>query len=353
MNSEQFVGIDVSKSHLDVAVYPSGEQDRWENNDSGIEKLIKFVKSLPVVLVVLESTGGYESLAASILSANALPVVVVNPRQVRSFAKATGKLAKTDQIDANCIAHFASAVHPEQRQLKDEHMQLLAALNTRRRQIINMLVAEKNRLYTAPKANAKNIRQHIKWLEKNLEQIDKDIQKQIRNSPIWRENDNILRSYKGIGAVSSTTLLSDLPELGKLDGKKIAALAGLAPFNCDSGQYRGRRRIWGGRSHVRKALYMAATSAKRFNPQIKAFYDRLTEAGKPHKVAMTACMRKMLVTLNAMLKNKTYWSHEYKTLDFQHACHSLLERTSFPPASLMAETGLESLGESALAGRSL
>ncbi len=320
MNSEQFIGIDVSKSHLDVAVYPSGEQHRWDNDDSGIEKLIKFVKSLPVALIVLESTGGYESLAASILSANALPVVVVNPRQVRSFAKATGKLAKTDQIDAHSIAHFASAVRPEQRQLKDEHMQLLTALNTRRRQIVSMLVAEKNRLYTAPKANQKNISQHIKWLEKNLDQIDKDIQKQIRNSPIWRENDDILRSYKGIGSVSSTTLLSDLPELGKLGSKKIAALAGLAPFNCDSGQYRGRRRIWGGRSHVRKTLYMATISAKRFNPQIKAFYDRLTDSGKPHKVAMTACMRKMLITLNAMLKNKTYWSHEYKTLDFQHGC---------------------------------
>jgi len=320
MNSEQFVGIDVSKSHLDVAVYPSGEQHRWGNDDSGIEELIKFVKSVPAALIVLESTGGYESLAASMLSASALPVAVVNPRQVRSFAKATGKLAKTDQIDAHSIAHFASAVRPEQRQLKDEHMQVLTALNTRRRQIVSMLVAEKNRLHTAPKANQKNIGQHIKWLEKNLDQIDTDIKKQIRNSPIWRENDDILRSYKGIGPVSSTTLLSDVPELGKLDGKKIAALAGLAPFNCDSGQYRGRRRIWGGRSHVRKTLYMATISAKRFNPQIKAFYDRLTDAGKPHKVAMTACMRKMLITLNAMLKNKTYWSHDHKTLDFQHGC---------------------------------
>ena len=320
MDSDQFVGIDVSKSHLDVAMYPSGQQDRWDNDDSGIEKMIKFVKSLPVALIVLESTGGYESLAASMLSANALPVVVVNPRLVRSFAKATGKLAKTDQIDAHSIAHFASAVRPEQRQFKDEHRQLLAALNTRRRQIINMLVAEKNRLHMGPKANQKNIAQHIKWLKKNLEQIDKDIQKQIRNSPIWRKDDDILRSYKGIGPVTSTELLSDLPELGKLGNKKIAALVGLAPFNCDSGQYRGRRHIWGGRSHVRKTLFMAAMSAKRFNPQIKAFYDRLRDAGKPHKVAMTACMRKMLITLNAMLKNKTYWSQGYKSLDFEHGC---------------------------------
>ena len=320
MNSEQFVGIDVCKSHLDVAVYPSGQQERWDNNDSGIEQLIKFVKSLPVVLIVLEATGGYESVAASMLSAKVLPVVVVNPRLVRNFAKATGKLAKTDQIDAHSIAHFASAVRPEQRQLKSEHMELLAALNTRRRQIISMLVAEKNRLHTAPKANQKNIGHHIKWLEKNLEQIDKDTQKHIRNSPIWCKDDDILRSYKGIGPVSSSSLLSDLPELGKLDSKKITALVGLAPFNCDSGQYRGRRRIWGGRSHVRKTLYMATQSAKRFNPQIKVFYDRLRDAGKPHKVAMTACMRKMLITLNAMLKNKTYWSQGYKSLDFEHGC---------------------------------
>lgn len=320
MISEQFVGIDVSKSHLDVAVYPGDQQGRWSNDDSGIEELIKFVKALPVKLVVLEATGGYEALAASLLSANALPVVVVNPRQIRSFAKAIGKLAKTDRLDAHIIARFAGAVRPQPRELKDEHLQLLTALNTRRRQIISMLVAEKNRLHTAPNANVKNIRQHIKWLEKNLEQIDKDIQNQIRKSPIWRENDDILQSYKGIGPVASTTLLCDLPELGSMAGKQIAALAGLAPFNCDSGRYRGRRRIWGGRAHVRQVLYMAARSAVRYNPQIKTFYARLTGAGKPHKVAMAACMRKMLITLNAMLKNKTVWSQQHKTLDFEHGC---------------------------------
>jgi len=320
MNSENFVGIDVSKCQLDVAVYPSGQQGSWANDDSGIAEVVKFVQSLPATLIVLEATGGYEALVASELSAQALPVVVVNPRQVRSFAKATGQLAKTDRIDARSIARFAGAIRPPQRQLKDEHLQRLSALNTRRRQIISMLVAEKNRLHTAPKANEKNIRQHIKWLEKNLEQINTDIHRQIRNSPIWRESDDILQSYKGIGPVSATTLLCDLPELGTLDGKKIAALAGLAPFNCDSGKYRGRRRIWGGRSHVRKDLYMAARSAIRFNPQIKAFYGRLSEAGKPHKVAMTACMRKMLMTLNAMLKNKTTWSQYHNKLDFQHGC---------------------------------
>ena len=320
MKSDTFVGIDVSKSNLDVAVYPSGQQETWDNDDNGIGQLVGFVKSLSATLIVIEATGGYELLASSMLSAHGLPVVVINPRQVRSFAKATGKLAKTDKIDAHSIAHFASAVRPELRELKDEQVQLLSALNKRRRQIVNMLVAEKNRLHTAPKANVKNIRQHIQWLEKNLKQIDTDIHKQIRNSPIWREHDDILQSYKGIGPVSSTLLISDLPELGQLNAKKIAALAGLAPFNCDSGKYRGRRRIWGGRSQVRKGLYMAAKSAIRFNPEIKAFYTRLVDAGKPHKVAKTACMRKMLVTLNSMISNKTHWVPWYKSLDLEHSC---------------------------------
>ena len=320
MESDNFVGIDVSKSNLDIAVYPSGQSNRFDNDDSGVDSLMGFLQPLSPRLIVVEATGGYETLCASMLSSKNLPVVVVNPRQVRSFAKATGKLAKTDKIDAYIIAHFASAVSPPQRNLKDEQMQLLAALNNRRRQIIGMLVAEKNRLHTSPKANEKNIRQHIKWLEKNLKQIDTDIHKQIRNSPIWREQDDILQSYKGIGTVSSTLLISDLPELGQLTAKKIAALAGLAPFNCDSGRYRGRRRIWGGRSHVRKTLYMAARSAVRFNPEIRSFYKRLICAGKPHKVAMTACMRKMLVTLNAMTRDKTYWQPDYKSLAFQHSC---------------------------------
>ncbi|MCP4628017.1 MAG: IS110 family transposase, partial [bacterium] len=284
MNSEQFVGIDVSKSHLDVALHKNDKVNRWSNDDSGIKQLIAFLKPLPVTLIVLEATGGYEAQAASMLNQNGLPVVVANPRHVRNFAKATGALAKTDQIDARIIAHFANAVRPAQRQLKDEHTQLLAALNARRRQIVDMLAAEKNRLHTAPEANKKNIRQHISWLEKNLKQINKDIQKTIQESPVWRENNDIIQSYKSIGPVSSSTLLSDLPELGTLDRKKIAALVGLAPFNCDSGQYRGRRRIWGGRSHVRRTLFMAARSAVRFNPEIKEFYDKLRVAGKPNKV---------------------------------------------------------------------
>ena len=320
MNSEQFVGIDVSKSCLDVAIHKSDKVNQWNNDDSGIKKVIAFLKPLSVTLVVLEATGGYESLAASMLNASDLPVVVANPRHVRNFAKATGVLAKTDQIDARIIAHFASAVRPARRELKDEQTKLLAALNARRRQIVDMLAAEKNRLHTAPQANKKNIRQHIKWLENNLKQINKDIQKAIRESPIWHETDDIIRSYKGMGPVSSSTLLGDLPELGTLDRKKIAALVGLAPFNCDSGRYRGHRRIWGGRSHVRKTLFMAARSAIRFNPIIKAFYEKLRDAGKPHKVALTACMRKILITVNAMVKNRTYWSQGYKNLDFEHGC---------------------------------
>lgn len=320
MNSEKFVGIDVSKSYLDVALYESDKVYQWTNDDSGVKKLIKFLKPLSVTLIVLEATGGYEALAASMLNENGLPVVVANPRHVRNFAKATGALAKTDQLDARNIAHFASAVRPARRELKDDQTKLLAALNARRRQVVDMLAAEKNRLHTAPKANKKNINQHIKWLEKNLKQINKDIQNAIRESPIWRENDDIIQSYKSMGPVSSATLLSDLPELGALNRKEIAALVGLAPFNCDSGLYRGRRRIWGGRAHVRKTLFMASRSAIRFNPVIKSFYEKLRVAGKPHKVALTACMRKILITVNAMVKNRTYWSQGYKNLDFEHGC---------------------------------
>jgi len=320
MNSEQFVGIDVSKSYLDVAFYESNKVHQWSNDDSGVKKLIKFLKPLSVTLIVLEATGGYEALAASMLDESGLPVVVANPRLVRNFAKSTGALAKTDQLDARNIAHFASAIRPARREFKDEQTKLLSALNARRRQIVDMLATEKNRLHTAPKASKKNIGQHIKWLEKNLKQINKDIQKAIRESPIWRENDDIIQSYKSMGPVSSATLLSDVPELGTLNRKQIAALVGVAPFNCDSGKYRGRRRISGGRAPVRKTLFMAARSAVRFNPVIKSFYERLRESGKPHKVALTACMRKILITVNAMVKNRTYWSQGYKNLDFEHGC---------------------------------
>ena len=320
MNSETFVGVDVSKLILDVNVLPSDQAQQFTNDDKGVKQLVTFLRKIDPALIVFESTGGLEILAVSSLVEHQLPVVIINPRQVRDFAKATGRLAKTDAIDAGTIARFARDIRPEIRPLKDEQTQALSALNTRRKQIVDMLVAEKNRLYSALKPNRKSIQQHIRWLEKALENINNDIDQMIKKSPTFCKNNKILQSFKGVGPVTSATLLCDLPELGSLDRKKIAALVGLAPFNCDSGKHRGRRRIWGGRAHVRHTLYMAARSAIRFNPQIKSFYQRLSDAGKPHKVAMAACMRKMLITLNAMIKNKTTWSQNYKTLDFQHGC---------------------------------
>ena len=307
MNSEAYVGVDVSKDQLDVNVLPSNATKQFFNDDAGINKMLKHLKSIDPTLIVFESTGGLEMPAVSSLIENHLPVVVVNPRQIRDFAKATGRLAKTDSIDAATIARFARDIRPEVRPLKDEHTQLISALNARRRQIVDMLVAEKNRLYTAPKPNKNSIQKHIQWLEKSLEDINKDIDKTIKKSPTWRENDKILQSFKGVGPVVSATLLSDLPELGTLNRKKIAALVGVAPLNCDSGRFRGRRRIKGGRANVRRKLYMAAVASLRHNPMIKGFYDRLVAAGKPPKLALTACMRKILTILNAMMKNRTYW----------------------------------------------
>jgi len=307
MNSEAYVGVDVSKDQLDVKALPCNETRQFSNDDPGIKKLVTFVRKIDPQLIVFESTGGLEMAAVSSLIENHLPVVVVNPRQVRDFAKATGRLAKTDSIDTDTIARFARDIRPEVRPIKDEHTQLLSALNARRRQIVDMLVAEKNRLYTAPKPNMKSIQKHIQWLERSLEDINQDIDKIIKKSPTWRENDRILQSFKGVGPVVSASLLGDLPELGTLNRKKIATLVGVAPLNCDSGRFRGRRRIKGGRANVRRKLYMAAVASLRHNPMIRDFYDRLIDAGKPSKLALTACMRKILTILNAMMKNRTYW----------------------------------------------
>ena len=307
MSSEAYVGVDVSKDLLDVKVLPSNEFQQFSNDDAGIKKLIKFLKKIDPVLIVFESTGGLEMPAVGSLIENNLPVVIINPRQIRDFAKATGRLAKTDSIDADTIARFACDIRPEVRPIKDEHTQLLSALNARRRQIVDMLVAEKNRLYTAPKPNKKSIQKHIQWLERSLVDINKDIYKTIKKSPTWRENDKILQSFKGIGPIVSAALLCDLPELGTLNRKKIATLVGVAPLNCDSGRFRGRRRIKGGRANVRRKLYMAAVASIRHNPMMKDFYNRLIDAGKPPKLAITACMRKILTILNAMMKNRTYW----------------------------------------------
>jgi len=307
MNSEAYVGVDVSKALLDVKVLPSNETQQFSNDNAGIKKLIKFLKKIDPALIVFESTGGLEMPAVSSLTENHLPVVIINPRQVRDFAKATGRLAKTDLIDADTIARFARDIRPEVRPLKDEYTQLLSALNTRRSQIVDMLVAEKNRLHTAPKSSIKSIQEHIQWLERSLKDINKDIDKTIKKSPMWRENDKILQSFSGVGPVVSASLLCDLPELGTLNRKKIATLVGVAPLNCDSGRFRGRRRIKGGRANVRRKLYMAAVASIRHNPMMKDFYDRLIDAGKPPKLVLTACMRKILTILNAMMKNRTYW----------------------------------------------
>jgi len=307
MNSEAYVGVDVSKSSLDLNVLPGSQTQKFSNDDRGVTQLVKFLRNIDPTLIVFESTGGLEMLAVSRLVERQLPVVITNPRQVRDFAKATGKLAKTDAIDAGTIARFARDIRPEIRPFKDEQTQALTAINTRRRQIVNMLVTEKNRLHTALKPNRKSIEDHIGWLQKALSDINYDIDQMIKQSPIWCENDKILQSFKGVGPVTSATLLCALPELGSLDRKKIAALVGVAPLNCDSGKYRGRRRIMGGRAEVRRSLYMAAVAALRYNPTIKSFYDRLIDAGKPPKLALTACMRKILVILNAMMKNRSYW----------------------------------------------
>lgn len=307
MNSEAYVGVDVSKSSLDLKVLPGGQTQKFSNDDKGVTQLVKFLRNIDPTLIVFESTGGLEMLAVSSLVERQLPVVIINPRQVRDFAKATGKLAKTDAIDAATIARFAQDIRPQIRPFKDEQTQALTALNTRRRQIVDMLVAEKNRLHTALKPNRKSIEQHIRWLENALSDINSDIDQMIKQSPTWRKNDKILQSFKGVGPVTSATMLCALPELGSLNRKKIAALVGVAPLNCDSGKYRGPRRIMGGRAEVRRSLYMAAVAALRYNPTIKSFYDRLIDAGKPPKLALTACMRKILVTLNAMMKNRSYW----------------------------------------------
>jgi transposase len=307
METKLFVGVDISKDSLDVAIGPQKEIITFSNDQKGVDVLVKKLRRIDAQLIVFESTGGYELLAASCLAEAGLAVVIVNPRQVRNFAKATGILAKTDAIDAGVIARFAEAVKPEVRQLKDQQTSELTALVTRRRQIIEMIVAERNRLKLANKRNKKDIEDHIRWLKKRLDKIETDIGKMIQSSPIWRCKDDILRSVPGIGPVTSASLICDLPELGVLSPKKIAMLAGLAPLNCDSGKYKGRRRIWGGRSSVRSILYMATLAAIRCNPAIKGFYQRLLAAGKCHKVAATACMRKLLIIVNAMLRDQTLW----------------------------------------------
>ena len=292
---------------MDVAVRPTGKRWTLPYDQTGIEGLIPQIVDLEPALVLLEATGGLELPLVAALAAAALPVVVVNPRQVRDFAKATGTLAKTDTLDAGVLAHFADAVRPEVRPLKDAETQVLNSLTARRRQVMTMLVSEKNRLGTAIGAVSPRIEAHIAWLEQELSDLDKGLRQTLRRSPVWREKDDLLRTVPGVGEQISLTLLANLPELGTLNRRQIAALVGVAPYNRDSGALRGKRAVWGGRSRVRAVLYMGALVASRHNPAIRDFYQRLLAAGKPKKVALVASMRKLLVILNGMLKHGSPW----------------------------------------------
>ena len=306
-----YVGIDVAKAQVDVAVRPTDERWTVSQDDAGIRRLVSRLKTLEPALVLLESSGGFELPLVAALATEAVPVVVVNPRQVRDFARATGKLAKTDTLDAEVLAHFADVVRPPVRPLRDAETQVLNSLVTRRHQVTMMLVSERNRLGAATAAAVRpRIKAHIGWLESELSDLDESLRRTLRQSPVWREKDNLLRTVPGVGEQVSLTLLAYLPELGTLNRRQIASLVGVAPFNRDSGTLRGKRAVWGGRARVRTALYMGALVATRHNPVIRDFYQRLLASGKPKKLALTACMRKLLVILNSMLKHRSPWRAE-------------------------------------------
>lgn len=302
-----FVGVDVAKADLVTALRPGEEAWTVPNDEAGVQELLRRLRLQRPTLVVLEATGGYERGVVAALASAGVPLVVANPRQVRDFARSTGQLAKTDRIDARILALFAERVRPEPRPLPDEATRTLDALLTRRRQILEMLTAERNRLEHAVAAVRRDLLQHIRWLERRLRDVDHDLDRTIQSSPVWRAKDDLLRSIPGVGPVTSRTLIGDLPELGTLNRKQVAALVGVAPLARDSGTLKGKRLVWGGRAPVRAALYMAALVASRCNPTIKAFYQRLVAAGKPKKVALTACMRKLLTILNAVMKTNTAW----------------------------------------------
>jgi transposase len=308
-----WIGIDISKDTLDVAVSPTAVHWQADRTPAGLSALVEQVRALRPERIVLEATGGYEVVVAAALASSQLPVVIVNPRQVRDFARATGQLAKTDRIDAQVLARFAEAIRPETRPLPDATTRALSALVTRRRQLQEMLTAEQNRLLAAavqdaPEPLRDQLGEHIDWLRRQIQEVDDDLKHQVRSSPLWREREHLLRSIPGIGPIVSATLLSQLPELGQLDRKAIAKLVGVAPLNQDSGTFHGRRKIWGGRAAVRAALYMAALVASRHNPQIRVFYQRLLASGKPKKVALVACMHKLLLQCSAIVRTQTPWS---------------------------------------------
>ena len=309
MNQEKvYVGIDVSKDRLDMALHSQEKHYTFTNDETGITEIISYLQQIKPIIVVMEATGGYESLAATALGIADIPVALANPRQVRNFAKATGKLAKTDAIDASVIAHFAAAVNPLAQLLPDELSKKLKDIISRWRQLVEMITAEKNRSYKAGEEVKTNIKAHIDWLQKELDDLNHRLQQMVAASPLWRETDDLLRSVPGVGRVLSLTLLAELPELGKLNRRQIAALVGVAPFNRDSGNMRGKRTIWGGRANVRSILYMSTLVAIRYNVRIRSFYERLCLSGKCKKSALTACMRKLLTILNAILKTRHPWN---------------------------------------------
>jgi transposase len=302
-----FVGIDVSKAQLDVAVH--GQARAWQapNTETGIPDLAARLQALQPTLIVLEATGGFEMPLVAALAAARLPVVVINPRRARDFARATGQLAKTDAIDAHVLAHFAAAVRPTPRPLPTDQEEQLTALLTRRKQLVEMLTVEKNRRHTVRPRMRPDLDEHIAWLTERLAKLDQDIDQFVQASPLWQTQDAVLKSVPGVGRITTSTLLAMLPELGTLNRQQIAALVGVAPVNKDSGRKQGKRRIYGGRAAVRSILYMAALSAKAHNPVIKTFYEELPARGKEKKVALVACMRKLLVILNAMLRTQQPW----------------------------------------------
>ena len=320
--SEVYVGVDVSKAHLDVGVSGSAEVRRFANTEHGVGELVQWLGEMEPTLVVMESTGGFEVTAAAAIAAAGIAVVIANPRQVRNFAKATGQLAKTDDLDAQILALFAERVRPPVRPLPDDAARELDAILGRRRQIVGMITAERNRLGFALKPVQKGIQKHIRWLERQLSDVDQDLDDLIRKSPIWKAKSDLLRDVPGVGPNLARTLIAELPELGRLSHKEIAALVGVAPFPRDSGLMRGKRMVWGGRAPVRTALYLSIWSASKWNPVIRLFYERLRAKGKPPKVAQVACMRKLLTILNAMVRDGRKWDPNIPLgqLQLQHSC---------------------------------
>jgi transposase len=303
-----FVGLDVAKDRLDLHVRPGGEAFSVSHDEPGLTALLNRLQALAPALIALEATGGYEATVAATLASAGLPVAVVNPRQIRDFARATGLLAKTDTLDARVIAHFAEAIRPAARPLPDAQLQHLGELVTRRRQLVEMLGAETNRRRLArTRVLQRRLDAHIAWLERALQDLETDLLDTIRSSPVWRATENLLTSVPGVGPITALTLIAELPELGRLGRRQIAALVGLAPFNRDSGTFRGRRMIRGGRASIRRVLYMATVTATRHNPVIAGFYHRLRTTGHPGKVALTAAMRKLLTILNAILRDHRPW----------------------------------------------